>query len=153
MNLSKNFTLKELTSSQEGQRKGIDNTPSQDIVKNLTALCANVLQPLRDKVGTITVSSGYRSPTLNAAIGGAKNSDHTKGMAADIEAVNMNTYDLAFFISKHFKYTQLILEFYRAGEPNSGWVHVSYNPDDLKCQNLTAVKQNGKTVYLNGLQK
>ena len=153
MNLSKNFTLKELTLSQEGERKGIDNTPSQDIVKNLTALCANVLQPLRDKVGTITVSSGYRSPTLNSAIGGAKNSDHTKGMAADIEAVSMNNYDLAFFISKHFKYTQLILEFYRAGEPNSGWVHVSYNPDDLKCQNLTAVKQNGKTVYLNGLQK
>ena len=153
MNLSKNFTLKELTFSQTALRRGIDNTPSQEIVNNLLELVRNVLQPLRDKVGTITVSSGYRSPAVNVAVGGARNSDHTRGQAADIEAVNMNTYDLAVFISKNFKYSQVLLEFYTEGQPNSGWVHVSYNKDDLKCQNLTAVRRNGKVVYLQGLVK
>lgn len=153
MQLSKNFSLSELTKSQEAIRKGIPNDPSPVEIKNLLELTCFLLQPLRDKVGTISVSSGYRSEALNQAIGGSKGSDHTKGAAADIECISLSNLELARCIQKNFKFTQLILEFYTEGDPNSGWVHVSYVKDNLKCQVLTAVKRQGKTVYLPGLPK
>ena len=84
MQLSKNFTLIELITSQEAARRGLDNTPTPQVITNLTNLVKNVLQPLRDLVGKpIVISSGYRSPAVNAAIGGAKNSEHMTGCAAD----------------------------------------------------------------------
>lgn len=153
MQLTKNFSLTELTKSQDAIRHSIDNTPKPEHVSNLLTLAVMLLQPLRDKVGAISVSSGYRSEALNARIGGAKNSDHTKGAAADIECISLSNLALAHVIAKNFKFTQVILEFYAEGDPNSGWVHVSYNKDDLKCQSLMAVKRNGKTVYLPGLPK
>lgn len=149
MQLSNNFSLSELTKSQEAVRKGIDNTPSTEVINNLKKLVLNVLQPLRDDLGTVvSVSSGYRSPALNKAIGGSPTSDHCKGMAADIEVPSMSNLDLFKLIKSKFKFTQLILEFYTEGDPSSGWVHVSYDESNLKCQCLKAVKQNGKTVYL-----
>ena len=153
MQLSKNFSLQELTKSQEAVRKGIDNTPGPVEIKKLLDLVALLLQPLRDKVGPITVSSAYRSKALNEAIGGSKTSDHMQGAAADIECITLSNLDLARFIRDNFKFTQVILEFYVEGQPNSGWVHVSYDKNDLKCQCLTAVKRQGKTVYLPGLPK
>ena len=72
-------------------------------------------------------------------------------MAADIEISGYDNKTLAKFIEQNFKFTQLILEFYEDGQPASGWVHVSFDPSDLKCQTLRAVKQNGKTVYLKGI--
>lgn len=151
--LSKNFSLAELTYSSTAVNKGIDNTPSADIIANMQILVDNVLQPLREQLGKpLKINSGYRSPAVNTAVGGSATSDHCKGQAADIEIAGMANGDLAEYIKDNFKFTQLILEFYTQGLPNSGWVHVSYNPDNLKCQVLTAVKQNGKTVYLNGIQ-
>lgn len=151
--LSKNFSLVELTYSSTAVNKGIDNTPSADIIANMQILVDNVLQPLREQLGKpLKINSGYRSPAVNTAVGGSATSDHCKGQAADIEIAGMANGDLAEYIKDNFKFTQLILEFYTQGLPNSGWVHVSYNPDNLKCQVLTAVKQNGKTVYLNGIQ-
>lgn len=151
--LSKNFSLVELTYSSTAVNKGIDNTPSADIIANMQILVDNVLQPLREQLGKpLKINSGYRSPAVNTAVGGSATSDHCKGEAADIEIAGMANGDLAEYIKDNFKFTQLILEFYTQGLPNSGWVHVSYNPDNLKCQVLTAVKQNGKTVYLNGIQ-
>jgi hypothetical protein len=91
---------------------------------------------------------------VNAAVGGvqgAKPSDHTRGMAADIEIPGLPNPELAQWIEANLEYTQLILEFYTQGIPYSGWVHVSYDPANLKKQSLTAVKQDGKTVYLPGL--
>jgi hypothetical protein len=99
----------------------------------------------------VKINSAYRSPESNAAVGGSKTSDHCKGMAADIEIPGVANADLAEYIKNNYKFTQLILEFYTPGIPDSGWVHVSYDPDNLKKQCLTATKQNGKTVYLPGL--
>jgi len=151
MNLSANFTLKELTKSDTATRLGLENSPDDEALENLKTLCEMVLQPVRDNFGRVTVNSGYRSPESNAAVGGSKTSDHCKGMAADIEVDGISNPDLAQWIMDNLDYTQLILEFYTQGQPNSGWVHVSYDPNNLKKQELTAVKVAGKTQYLNGL--
>ena len=150
--LSTNFSLSELTKSETALRHNMDNTPGQAEVANLTVLAQHVLQPVRDqyKMG-VKVNSGYRAPEVNASVGGSKTSDHCKGQAADIEIPGVANAELANWIKDNLKFTQIILEFYTPGIPDSGWVHVSYNPADLKCQCLTAVKENGKTVYKPGL--
>lgn len=152
MTLSPNFTLNELSQSEYALRNGIDNTPPPEVVANLKNLAVNVLQPIRDhfKRG-VKVNSGYRNPAVNKAIGGSPTSDHCKGQAADIEIPGVPNHELAEWIKANLKHTQLILEFYTKGIPDSGWVHVSYDHTNLKCQQLTAVKENGKTVYLPGL--
>jgi hypothetical protein len=156
MKLTNNFTLEELTKSETALRQNIDNIPTVEVVENLTQLAEKVLQPVRDHFGKgVKVNSGFRSMAVNAAVGGvqgAKPSDHTRGMAADIEIPGLPNADLAQWIEANLEYTQLILEFYTQGIPDSGWVHVSYDPANLKKQSLTAIKQNGKTVYLPGLQ-
>lgn len=141
-----------MTKSEYALRNGIKNEPSSEQVDNLMVLAQSVLQPVRDafKRG-VKVNSGYRSKELNAAIGGAPDSDHCRGMAADIEIPGIKNYELASWIEKNLDYTQLILEFYTPGVPDSGWVHVSYNPKSLLGQSLTATKRGGKTVYLPGL--
>jgi hypothetical protein len=153
MNLSANFTLKELTKSDTATRLGLDNTPGEAEIESLRLLCEKVLQPVRDHFGkSVTVNSGFRSPETNQATGGSKTSDHCKGQAADIEIPGVANADLAQWIMDNCDYTQLILEFYTQGIPDSGWCHVSYDPDNLKKQELTAVKVAGKTQYLPGLQ-
>ena len=153
MNLTRNFTLEELVKSETALRKDMDNTPDEGSVRNLKALAENVLQPVRDAFGKgVKVNSGYRHPDVNAAVGSSRTSDHCKGMAADIEIPGVANHELAAWIEQNLKFTQVILEFYTKGIPDSGWVHVSFDPANLKCQTLTAVKQDGKTVYLPGLQ-
>jgi hypothetical protein len=156
MKLTNNFTLEELTKSETALRQGIDNTPTVEVVENLKVLAEKVLQPVRDHFGRgVKVNSGFRCLAVNAAVGGvqgAKPSDHTRGMAADIEIPGLPNADLAQWIEANLEYKQLILEFYTQGIPDSGWVHVSYDSTNLKKQSLTAVKREGKTVYLQGLQ-
>jgi hypothetical protein len=152
MNLTANFSLHELTKSETALRLDLDNTPDEQATENLRLLCEKVLQPVRDHFGKgVKVNSAYRSPESNAAVGGSKTSDHCKGMAADIEIPSVANADLAQWIMDNLDYTQLILEFYTPGIPDSGWVHVSYDPNNLKKQELTATKVAGKTTYLNGL--
>ena len=108
---------------------------------------------MRDHFGKpVKISSGFRCSALNQAAGGSATSDHCKGQACDFEIDGVPNPELAEWIQNNLDYTQLILEFYTQGQPNSGWVHVSYNPDNLKKQELTAVKVAGKTQYLQGLQ-
>ncbi len=152
MQLTENFSLAELVKSETALRNGLDNTPGDAEIENLRILCENILQPLRSAYGRgIKVNSGFRHPNVNAAVGGSRTSDHCRGQAADIEIPGVANYDLAKYISENFWYTQVILEFYTPGVPDSGWVHVSYNPADLKCQTLTAMRENGKVVYKPGL--
>jgi hypothetical protein len=107
---------------------------------------------VRDHFGKgVKVNSGFRAPAVNQATGGSKSSDHCLGRAADIEIPGVANADLAQWIMNNLDYTQLILEFYTPGIPDSGWVHVSYDPANLKKQELTATKVAGKTTYLNGL--
>ena len=152
MNLTKNFTLSEMTKSETALRYDMDNSPPQEITSNLQALAVHVLQPVRDHFARgVKVNSGYRSPDVNAKVGGSRTSDHCRGMAADIEIPGVPNAELAEWIRSNLLFTQVILEFYTQGVPDSGWVHVSYDHEDLKKQALTAVKEDGKTVYLQGL--
>ena len=155
MQLTTNFSLHELTKSETALRMGFDNTPGPVETEYLKLLAENVLQPIRDHFQKgVKVNSGFRSLDVNAAAGGvkgAKPSDHTRGMAADIEIPGVANADLAQWIMDNLDYTQLILEFYTPGIPDSGWVHVSYDPENLKKQELTAMKVAGKTQYVPGL--
>lgn len=150
--LSENFSLSEFTSSQTASRRGLDNTPPPDVVRALTALCENVLEPVRKHFGVVKVSSGYRSPAVNRAVGGSKTSQHVFGQAADIEVPGVANGDVARWIARNVDFDQLILEFYTPGQPNSGWVHVSWRPSDRRKQTLTAKRGlMGKTQYLPGI--
>jgi hypothetical protein len=152
MNLTKNFSLHELTKSETALRHDMDNIPGDAEVASLKLLAEKVLQPVRDHYAKgVKVNSGFRHPNVNAAVGGSRTSDHTRGMAADIEIPGVPNHELAEWVKSNLSYTQLILEFYTRGVPDSGWVHVSYDPTNLKKQDLTAVKEGGKTVYLPGL--
>jgi hypothetical protein len=148
MNLSKSFTLNELTKSQEATRLGIDNTPNEEHILNLKLLCENILQPIRDFYGMpLSVSSGYRSAALCEAIGSSSKSQHTKGQAADFEIFGVHNKELSDWIVQNLDYDQCILEFWNPNDPNSGWVHCSYNDAGNRKQYLRASKENGKIVY------
>jgi len=130
MILSKNFSLVELTKSQTAERKGISNDPSPDHQENLRLLCERVLQPIRDHFNhVVSVSSGYRSPALCQAIGSSVDSQHAKGMAADFEIYGTPNNEIFNWIKNNLMFDQMILEFWNEDEPNSGWLHVSYNPE------------------------
>lgn len=152
--LSKNFTLSEILKSQTASRRGIDNTPDGVHLQNMKALVDNILQPLRDSLGMpIIITSGYRSPRLNDAIGGSDDSQHSKGEAVDIECIGLSNKELAHRIKESYDFDQLILEFYNPNEgPNSGWVHVSYKKDGSnRNEVLTAMIIGGDTVYSYGI--
>ena len=151
MKLSANFSLSELTKSETATRNGISNVPSALVIEKLQDLVTNILQPLRAKFGTVIVTSGYRSPEVNKSVGGSTTSHHCFGYAADFEVLGMDNKELAVYIRDNLTYTQLILEFYTDGQPDSGWVHCSYDAADLKCQTLTARRVNGRTKYDNGI--
>lgn len=131
MRLSPNFTLREMTKSQTATRLGIDNTPTEEHINNLSVLCTEILEPVRTAFSRgFSPSSGYRSEALCEAIGSSKNSQHAKGQAADFEIPGVSNYELAAWISQNLEFDQLILEFYDPAEPNSGWVHCSVRSDD-----------------------
>ena len=130
MKLSEHFSYNELTASATAKRKGICNAPDADALDNLKRLAETVLEPIRVRYGKpIVVSSGYRSETLNRLVGGAKNSDHRFGAAADIHSVgdspeeNMKIFKAAKQLIDEGEITvrQLIDEY------NFNWVHVSVN--------------------------
>ena len=145
--LSKNFTLQEFTKSQVAERKGIDNLPGEIHLERAKELFENIVQKVRDNFGVTIINSGYRSGDLNYAIGGSNTSQHCKGEAVDIECPGTPNYDVAKWIEENLEFDQLILEFYTPGIPDSGWVHVSYNAENNRKSVLTAMKENGKTIY------
>lgn len=152
--LSEHFWLDEFTNSHLAVKLGLDNTPSAEHVANLRALCVNLLEPVRFFVGRpIVISSGFRSPTLNAATGGSPTSDHCNGRAADIEVQGVDNCELAHMIAEGgFVFDQVILEFYKYGTPDSGWCHVSWRPE-VRYQIKTARRNAGdaRIQYVNGL--
>lgn len=152
MKLTENFSLAEMTKSETALRQGLDNTPGDAEIANMKLLAEKVLQPVRNhyKRG-VKVNSGFRHPNVNAAVGGSRTSDHCRGQAADIEIPGVPNAELAQWIADNLEFRQLILEFYTPGIPDSGWVHVSYVEGDNKKQIMTAMKENGKTVYKPGL--
>jgi zinc D-Ala-D-Ala carboxypeptidase len=156
MRLSKNFTLKELTRSNTALRLGIDNEPSKEGIYKLTLLATEVLQPLRDCLGALRITSGFRSPELNKAIGGSTKSQHCKYEAVDLQYFkrgkmdNIKIYQALKELGLPFD--QVILEFGDATQyvdPNNpAWIHLSYTINDNRCQELVAYKdENNKTKY------
>ena len=125
--ITENFTLEEMYRSATAESRRIDNRPSKDIEANIEYLVKNVLQPLRDHYGVpIRVTSGYRSPALNRAIGGAAASWHSHGCAADIQIPSgrVPLKDVFEYIYHNLPYTELIAE----GIDRNGrvsWVHVA----------------------------
>ena len=149
MQLSKHFTLREMTNSMTAQRKGIDNTPGAGEIKALGDLCYEVLEPLRawaDK--PVTITSGYRSEALCEAIGSKKTSQHAKGQAVDLEIMSVPNIKLAYWIEANCDFDQLILEYYKPDDGQAGWVHVSYNEKGANRKQVLTF--DGKR-YENGL--
>ena len=135
MNLTRNITLEELTTSQTATRLKINNTPTPEIIENLKVVAAQV-QKVRDHfVKPLIISSGYRSEKLNSAIGGARNSQHTKGEAIDIQSTNGYTNaDIFNYIKNNLDFDQLIWEYGTRKEPK--WVHISYKKSGNRKQIL-----------------
>lgn len=124
--LTRNFTLREMTRSTTADRFGLDNSPNPAEIENLRKLCQQILQPARDALGPLTVTSGFRSEQLNRRVGGVPMSDHRLGYAADIIPVSVGTRRFADWIRDNVAFDQVILE---GGTPqNPRWIHVSAHP-------------------------
>ena len=152
MKLSKNFSLKEVTASGTATRLGIDNSPSEEHLVNLTNVVVTIAQPLREAFGKpVRINSGYRGPALNKAVGGASKSQHCNGEALDLEIDGVANKAVADWIDEHCEYDQLILEFYNPAEgENSGWVHVSFKADgNNRKSKLIAFKDGKSTRYVS----
>lgn len=142
MQLSEHFSLEELTASDTATRKGIDNTPNEDVLENLK-ITAQHLEQVRALLGCpIAITSGYRSPKLNTMIGGARNSEHCIGLAADIKAPAFGSpYDICIAIrDSGLFYNQLIHEY-------GTWCHVSFG-EAMKRQQLSIFTAGN---YLSGI--
>lgn len=132
--LTKNFSWEEFIYSYTAEMKGIKNTPPADkidmVKRNAKLLCDNVLQPLRDLMGPLTISSGYSCPELSKILGRKPTSQHCNGMAADIISNEYSALQLAKTIKQNFHFDQLIFErrFLKSGKMNE-WVHVSYKSE------------------------
>ena len=145
MQISEHFTLEELTASQAAVRNGLDNKPDLEAVKNLRWL-AGTLEEVRKLVGKpVYVSSAYRSPAVNKAVGGSSKSAHMRGLAADITVPGMTARDLAELIrSSSIAYDQLILEF-------GQWVHIGLAEGVMRKQVLTASYSPKGVTYTQGI--
>jgi zinc D-Ala-D-Ala carboxypeptidase len=151
MKLTANITLDELTKSQVAERKGINNNPNPTQIENLKTLAVNILQPIRSNFDRpLIISSGFRTAELCIEIGSKITSEHcadNKSAAADFEIPGIDNKELAQWIRDNLIWNQLILEFYKEGEPSSGWVHCSYSTDLNKKECLIAYREDGKTNY------
>jgi hypothetical protein len=146
--LSPHFTLEEFTRSATARRLNIDNTPGAAEIEAMRRLCARVLEPVRQHFGKpVRITSGYRCPALNKAVGSSWRSQHRKGEAADFEIAGVSNYEVARWVRDNLTFDQLILENYVRGAPNSGWVHVSYREDRARKSVLTYARRS----YFKGL--
>jgi len=127
MQLSEHFSLQELTKSSTAERRGIANEPDDEAVENLIMVCETILEPVREQYGIPFIpNSGFRCLELNRAIGSSDRSQHTTGEAVDFEVPSISNREVALWVQENCKFDQLILEFYKEGDPSSGWVHCSY---------------------------
>jgi len=150
MKISEHISLKEALRSNTAKRLGINNTPDEEAMANMKVIAQTVFEPLREHFGEpIYISSFYRSPQLNKAIGGSKKSQHCKGEAIDIDDVYSKATNADFFnyIKDRLDFDQLIWEFGDDDQPDR--VHVSYSIGNNRRRILKALKQNGKTIYID----
>ena len=161
MRLSKNFTLQELIYSSTALRKNIDNTPSKEQIIKLGLLATAILQPIRNELGPLRVSSGYRSEALCVAINSKISSQHAKAEAVDLQYVkrgkmdNIKIYNT--LINLGLEFDQCILEFGGATKHRDSdypdWIHISWKVNENRKQVLVAYKDdNNKTKYRSPIE-
>jgi zinc D-Ala-D-Ala carboxypeptidase len=144
--VSEHISLKEAIRSQTASRLGISNDPTEEHLASMKITAEKVFEPVRKALNRpIIVSSFYRSPKLNTAIGGSKTSQHCKGEAIDIDTGVFNN-EVFYWIKNNLVFDQLIWEFGDTKEPS--WVHVSYSVNGNRGQILRAYSENGKTKYI-----
>jgi|TARA_R100000278_G_scaffold2489_1_gene4827 hypothetical protein len=146
MRLSKNFSRAEIEHSNTAKRLGISNEMSEKHLESMQRLIDNLIQPMRDAIGPIRISSGYRSPKLNKAIGGSSRSQHSKGEALDLqfwEKGKMNNRVIyEWVLESGVEFDQMINEF------DFSWIHISLKSKENRSQVLEAYKdEKGKTAY------
>ena len=148
--ISKNITYKEAVYSQTAKRIGIENKPNDEQMANMFSIAEMIFQPLRSWVGgPIKITSFFRSPELNRAIGGSKSSQHCKGQAMDLDDVygHKTNAEMFMYIRENLNFDQLIWEF--GTDENPSWIHVSYvDAQENRNRCLKAYKENGKTKYM-----
>lgn len=142
--LSPHFILLEFVKSSTASARGIDNTPSKEVIDNLRNLCEQVLEPLRQFFNVpIVIGSGYRCPALNKAVGGVKNSQHMTGEAADI---HIPVYDFKASDGTHHSNMETLNNWMRwlidntdfdqcikeTANRRTYWIHVSCKRDRIK---------------------
>jgi len=144
MKLSEHFSLEEFTHSGYAERHSINNSATPDMIIPMCELCTAVLEPIREHFGIVHVSSGYRSPLLNEAIGGSSKSQHSKGEAADIVIYGTPAIDVCRWIeASDIPFDQLIAE--------GSWTHISYG-SRMRRSVLTAhFHHAAPTTYVKGL--
>lgn len=150
MKLTEHFTLEELTVSPTAKKLGIPNTPTPEHIENMKYVCEKILEPVRAHFGkAVTINSSYRSPAVNAKVGGSKTSQHCNGEAVDFEIQGISNKALADWVGDNLEFDQVILEFWSSKEgANSGWVHASIKRNGKnRKQRLIATKKGGKTTY------
>ena len=126
--LTKHFTLEEFSFSSTAKSRGINNTVPLQFIPSLRNLCEKVLEPLREQVKEpVIISSGYRCPALNKAVGGKNTSQHMKGEACDISMEDKEKLRKWFAILMDGDFDQLIFE--RNRRTGHCWIHVSCKPD------------------------
>jgi hypothetical protein len=152
MKISEHISYKEATRSVTALRLGIDNTPNEYQLQNMEIIAKNVFEPLRKAVGgAIKINSFFRCEDLNKAIGGSSTSQHCQGRAIDIDDNYgyMSNNDMYKYIKQNLDFDQLIFEF-PDENGNASWIHVSYvDADSNRKRCLKAIKENGKTKYID----
>lgn len=152
MKISEHISYKEATRSVTALRLGIDNTPNEYQLQNMELIAKNVFEPLRKAVGgAIKINSFFRCEDLNKAIGGSSRSQHCQGRAIDIDDNYgyMSNNDMYKYIKENLDFDQLIFEF-PDENGNASWIHVSYvDTDSNRKRCLKAIKENGKTKYID----
>ena len=148
--ISKHISYKEGVYSNTATRRGIENIPNDEQLKNMKLIAEKVFEPLRKWVsGPIKINSFFRCPDLNRAIGGSSKSQHCKGQAIDIDDTfgKVSNADMYAWIKNHLDFDQMIWEF--GDDNNPDWVHISYvSEKENRNRCLKAYREDGKTKYM-----
>ena len=146
--MGREVSLKELLFSETAIRLGINNQPNDQALINLQTLIYEVINPIVNHFGDIKITSGYRSPELCLKIGSSIKSQHCLGMACDFEVLGVSNQEVSLWIVQNLEFDQCILEYWSPENPNSGWIHCSYNKSGgNRKMYLRAYKSNNRTVY------
>jgi len=149
--LTEHFNLEEMIVSPTAKKLGLSNVPTAEHIENMRYCCEKILEPVRAHFGkAVTINSSYRAPAVNKAVGGSKTSQHVNGQAIDFEIQGIDNKTVADWVADNLEFDQVILEFYAAGDKNSGWVHASIKKEGgNRKQRLIAKKSKaGGTQYV-----